>query len=570
MHGFHFPQSKLSFWGLAFLLFSLAPAFFAQAQVLDQSGKTKASKPSFARPKLVVGIVVDQMSYNFLIKFADYYGNDGFKKLANSGFNFRQAYYNYAPTVTGPGHASIYTGSTPAYHGIAGNYWFVGGKKKQVYCTEDSTTYGVGTADQETGKMSPRNLLSSTIGDELRANVGGRSKVIGIALKDRGAILPAGRSASAAYWFDSEAGNWVTSSYYPGNLPAWVQAFNNQKLADEYKKSIWTPTIQIEKATREVLGRPDTSRFEGEIYRGAGTSLPLNLALANRPNYESVLRSPYGNQLTTDFALECLKAENLGLQAVPDMLCISYSSTDYVGHSSGPSSVECMDTYVKLDAEIARLLQAIEKQVGKGNTLFFLTADHGITENVGLAQSFRMPAGRYSNADLSRYLKQQCLSVGWDTNLIANVMGHHAYQVYLNQERLQNFYPNIDAAEQRIAFWCKQYPSFANAYTYRDLQTAAAHDPFAKMLLLGANPKRSGHIFLLPHIGTMEGGDKGTAHGVPYSPDAHVPLLFYGWGIAVGYSTEKVNITDIAPTICNLLNIAMPSGNIGRVILSGK
>ncbi len=522
-----------------------------------------AGKP-IDRPKLVLGIVVDQMRYDFLYRYWDFYGDDGFKKLLKKGYNFKQAHYPYAPTITGPGHASIYTGSTPAYHGIAGNHWYEPRLGRKVYCTDDSTVSGVG-AEGKDGKMSPRNLQATTIGDQLRLSNQFRSKVIGIALKDRGSIFPAGHSANAAYWFEGKGGNFITSNYYMNTLPGWVTAFNSRHLADAYSKQTWSTLVPMDKLIGTVASA-DTASYERGFDKSIPATLPFDLSKVTGRGPDIIRNSPFGNALTADFALAALQGENLGKNAVTDMLCVSFSSTDVIGHDMGPNSVETADMYIRLDREIARLLAAAEKQAGKGEVLVFLTADHGIVEIPEFQRRNRLPGNNAPSekAIMDSINKQLQARFGVEKLIVQTA----DQQLYIDQNAVMTIREGADAVEREAVRQLEKFPFVMKAFRSGELALHAFSNPFAARLYRGHHPKRSGQITFLMRPGYLNGRFAvGTHHSQPYEYDTHVPMVFYGWKVRHGSSSQPVEITDIAPTVCNLLNILSPSGCVGKAVL---
>ncbi len=320
-------------------------SFLFISSLYAQGAKTR--KPDTS-PKLVLGIVVDQMRYDYIYRFWNKYGNGGFKRLVNEGFFCRNTHYNYMPTYTAPGHASIYTGTTPAVHGIVGNNWFVKEENKSTYCTDDKTVKTVGSTSAA-GEMSPANMWSSAITDELRLVSNFQSKVIGISLKDRSSILPAGHLANAAYWFDSQNGAFITSTHYMQDLPSWAAKFNAQDKAKEYLSKSWTTLLPVQQYTESL---PDDNPFEG-LFKGEQKPVfPHNLPeIFKQDGYEAIRYTPFGNSMVTDFALTAILAEKLGKGAATDFLAISYSSTDYIGHRYGPRAIELEDTYLRLDED---------------------------------------------------------------------------------------------------------------------------------------------------------------------------------------------------------------------------
>lgn len=537
-------------------LYLLLTAGVAFAQ--PQSRKTTPT--TLARPKLVVGIVVDQMRYDYLYRYYDKYSEGGFKRMMRDGFNCRNNHYHYAATITAPGHAHVYTGSAPAISGMVGNDWYDRQADQIVYCVEDSTVQAVGMVSPA-GKMSPRNLLVTTVTDQLKVASQGRSKVIGVALKDRGAILPAGHAADGAYWFESKEGNWISSTFYMKDLPQWVKDFNAQKLPAQYVTQSWTPLLAMDKY---VESTGDDVPFEGRLQGEAKPVFPHQYVASLGSKYEELRTSPFGDQLTKNFALAALKGENMGKGDQTDFLCVSFSSTDYIGHRFGPASIEAEDEYLRLDGAIAELLTALDAQVGKGNYLTFLSADHGAADNPAYAQSMKLPAGFRNSGDAIKVAQaavEKAFGPGeW-------IKKYENQQLYLNQNLLREKKIKMADAVEAIRLTLLQQPGVANVVNFHDLAAVAVPDYWLSMLRNVYNPKRSGDLYIIYESDWLEGYQKGgTGHGTVYNYDTHVPLLFYGWGVKAGETTRRTQIADIAPTVSALLHILEPSGNIGNPV----
>ncbi|MGL4364723.1 MAG: alkaline phosphatase family protein, partial [Bacteroidales bacterium] len=402
---------------LLILLTVSSLAIFAQSQ--------RPSTP----PKLVLGIVVDQMRYDYLFRYWNKYGEGGFRRLLKEGHNCENTMYNYVPTYTGPGHASIYAGTTPSVHGIVSNDWYVKKKKKEIYCVSDSTMQSVGTSTAA-GKMSPVNLLASNISDELRlANVK-KSKVIAIAIKDRSSILPAGHNANAAYWYDGTTGDFISSSFYMNDLPQWVKDFNAQKLADKYLSKDWNTLLPIKEYTESIA---DSNAYEGLFAGEKNSKFPHKLPeIRQYKGYSTIAPTPFGSSLTKDLALQAIEKEDLGMDEYPDLLAVSFSSPDYVGHQFGPSSVEVEDTYLRLDRDLAEILAYAEKKVGKGNVLVFLTADHGAVHNAKYLMDNKIPAGRFDSHQIRKELNTYTYE-HYKDSMVLEVTNQ---QVYLDDEKI--------------------------------------------------------------------------------------------------------------------------------------
>jgi predicted AlkP superfamily pyrophosphatase or phosphodiesterase len=515
------------------------------------------------QPKLIVGIVVDQMRYDYMAKYYSKFSENGFKKLLTQGFNCKNTNYNYAPTYTGPGHASIYTGTTPAYNGIVGNNWYVRESGKEIYVTDDPTVQTVGSTSEKPGKMSPRNMVSSTIGDELRLFSNMHSRVIAVAIKDRSAILPGGHLSNGSYWFDSQSGNFITSTYYAKELPQWVTDFNALRLADTYLSKPWNTLLPIEQYTESAA---DDNPYEG-LYKGETIPVfPHNLpAMYSKTDYGVLPSTPFGNSITKDIALAALKAEKLGKSSFTDFLAISFSATDYVGHKMGPQSVEVEDTYLRLDRDIAEIITALEKSYGKDGFLLFLTADHAAAYVPAQLMDLKMNAGYFSTKTFSDSLKRYLGKTYNDTTLVSYIINN---QVYLNHSLIKQKNINLKIMEEDIIAIALKFEGVANAYTSDQLNGETLKNKSAELIQNGFYIKRSGDIAILLEPQWLDDYSfTGTSHGTTYSYDTHVPLLWYGWNIKPGYTSDPVSITDIAPTIAAFLNIMEPNACTGIPIV---
>lgn len=512
-------------------------------------------------PKLVVGIVVDQMRYDYLTRFWDQYGEGGFKRLVNDGFNCKNHHFNYAPTSTGPGHASVYTGSTPSMHGIIGNNWFDKELGADVYCAGDDSYISVGTTS-DAGQMSPHRMLTTTITDQLRLHTQKRGKVIGVALKDRGAVLPAGHSANAAYWFEGgETGNWITSSYYMDELPQWVSDFNASEVVEAYKKP-WSTLKPIETYVESGL---DVNKYEGKFKGETNSGFPHNLpALWDENGKFGLLRStPYGNSITADFALAALEGEDLGTDAITDFLAVSFSSTDYVGHFFGVNSKEIQDTYVRLDRDLARFFSTLDEKVGEGEYTVFLTADHAAIHVPTYLKDSKMPAG-YLDLKGMKSTFNEFLQYKYGTTDVVKDISN--YQLFLDHKILANLDIDIEDAQEAIAKEFLSYDGISQVYTAHQMWKNEYIEGIPYILQNGYNQKRSGDVLLVPNVGYISYSRTGSTHGSPQIYDTHVPLLLYGKGIKQGSTVGRTEIPDIAPTIAALLGIAFPSGTTGQPI----
>jgi len=512
-------------------------------------------------PKLVIGIVVDQMRYDYLTRFENRFGEGGFKRMMNEGFNCKNNHFNYVPTYTGPGHASIYTGTTPKYHGIISNNWYDKVVKKTVYCSGDDSVASVGT-ESTAGQMSPYRMKTTSFADENRLFTQMRGKTIGISLKDRGAILPAGHSANGAYWFQGKLeGHFITSTHYMTELPNWVKTYNEGGNVSKYMKE-WNTLYDIE--GYEESG-DDVNGFEGGFKGKETASFPYDLkALSAENGGFDILRStPYGNSIVADFAIAAIDGENLGKDNITDVLAVSFSSTDYIGHNFGANSKEIQDTYLRLDQDLKRLFDALDSKVGKGQYTVFLTADHGAVHVPAYLQSAKIPAAYVNtNADKQR-LNNFMFNTFKSIELIENVSNN---QIFLNHEKLKEMNLKLSEVQNAIVNEIITYESVDKAYSGSVFSTTNFTTGIEELLQSGFNQKRSGDIVFVYNPATISYSKTGSTHGSGLNYDTHIPLLFFGKGINKGSSYQKTRIIDIAPTISSLLGISFPNGNTGNPI----
>lgn len=511
------------------------------------------------QPKLVVGIVVDQMRYDYLTRFQDKFGDDGFNRLLNEGYNCKNNHYNYVPTYTGPGHASIFTGTSPMNHGIIANYWYDKFTDKTVYCASDDSVKAVGVTTEKE-RMSPRRMKTTSVADQLRMHTQMKSKVIGIALKDRGAILPAGHSANSAYWFrGKEDGKWISSTHYMTKLPNWVTKFN--KKSDRYLKN-WNTLLPLE---GYFESGSDDNHFEGKFKGKEKATFPYDLKklskIEGNGGYDVIKASPIGNEMTTDFAIEAIKNENLGQNTVTDFLTLSYSSTDYVGHQFGVNSVEVEDTYIRLDRDLARLFQFLDADLGKGNYTVFLTADHGAVQVPNYLKSLKIPAGYFNKATFKKELENVLLKKYKVSGLIKSISNN---QIFINKKKLRGIDEDLDDVQEFIAQTIIDFTHIDKVFTAENLMSGSYTKGISELIQNGYHPKHSGDVVFVLEPAVISYPETGSTHGSGNSYDTHVPLLFYGKGIKKGETYQKTEIIDIAPTISALLGIAFPNGCTGK------
>jgi predicted AlkP superfamily pyrophosphatase or phosphodiesterase len=543
----------------------LAASLLMLAIGLQVRAQSAPNPHAQARPKLVVGIVIDQMRFDLLYRFYDNYAERGaFKRMLHQGYSYANMHYNYIPTYTAPGHASIYTGTTPASHGIVSNEWYEPRLKRNVYCVEDSTVNNLGGSNEETG-MSPRNLVATTITDQLRLAQNFAGKTIGIALKDRGAILPAGHTATGAFWFDRNNGNWITSTFYGQALPAWLAAFNNRRVADSLAALGWQPSLPPDQyKASSADDAPWEDRLSGMDKPTLPAKIVIKPATQKRGRYTDLLPTPAANQMTLLAAQAAFDAEKLGQGPATDFLAISFSAPDYCGHTFGPNSVEVQDMYIKLDRQLGDFMDMLEKKIGKDKVLFFLSADHGAATVPEYMRANKMPGGRVNykklQAKIDSVLDATFGAAAW-------VESYYGQELFLNPAALAQYKLNKTTVCDFIAQWVVNVEGVKRAVTLAEMETSTAPEAVARRN--GYFEKRRGdlHIAYLP--GWVDGSEdsRGTTHGSPYSYDTHVPMLWYGWRIQPGVCYRAVTIPDIAPTLASFLRIENPSACTGQPLV---
>ncbi|MES2606005.1 MAG: alkaline phosphatase family protein [Pseudomonadota bacterium] len=488
----------------------------------------EAPQMSAERPTLVLAVVVDQMRYDYLTRYGTEF-TGGLKRLLEQGAVFTNANYEAAPTVTAIGHSTILSGATPSVSGIAGNTWFERseGKNVQSITDEGVTPLGGGSG------ASPKRLLVSTIGDELKIS-GKGGKVYGVSLKDRSAILPAGRMADGAFWFNADSGNFVSSTWYFDAMPAWAQQFNNEKHADRYAGVEWM-----------------------------GTKLP---ATPGKELNSELDATPFADQLVLDFALTVLKEEQLGRDALTDVLSVSFSAMDYVGHATGPDTPAMHEMVRTIDTKVGELLNAAERQAGRGNVLLVFTADHGVAPVPEDNVAKQLPGGRYS-AQAERAAVEAALAGAFGDGKYIAGTGEMGF--YLNAEPVAGKTINMAEMERIAADALRKQPQVARVYTRTELTgSPATGDRIDQRIRNGFNANHSGDVVVVHEPNWLSGGPGGTTHGSPYSYDTHVPMIFWGPRnlVQAGQYAGDAAVHDIAPTLAAILGIATPSGSLGRVL----
>ncbi|MFY0652725.1 MAG: alkaline phosphatase family protein [Cyclobacteriaceae bacterium] len=515
------------------------------------------------RPKLVVGIVVDQMRQEYLFRFYEKFGSNGFKRLMDKGFMMKNAHFNYIPTKTGPGHTSVYTGTTPRVHGVIGNDWYEKVNGGKMYCAGDSTAVAVGGSPSK-GKISSRNMLTTTITDELGLFFQNRSKIVSMSLKDRGAALPAGHNPTGAFWYDSNTGNFMSSSYYVDELPAWLNEFNSKDLPTQYMSGIWETSYPIEEYTESSA---DDRGNERKYKSKDRPTFPYDLKemVGDGKPSASLASTPYGNTILKDLAIAALQGEEMGQDEDTDFLAISFSSTDHIGHAFGPYSKEIEDTYVKLDEDLEELFKYLDETVGPYQYNVFLTADHAVADIPAHLSEQNYPVDYFPNGDFEKALNEVLTDEFGESNFISSISNE---QIYLNKMAIKAASADIEKVKTTTLEVLNSTYGIASAYDAEYINNYSGSNYELKLLAAGYNAQRSGDILYIMNPGWLGEGNKndGTTHGSHYTYDTHVPMLFYGAKITTGSSVQYHPITDIAPTLSMLLNIKLPSGATGQPI----
>ncbi|ETZ20450.1 alkaline phosphatase PafA [Pedobacter sp. V48] len=542
------------------LLFTIL-ALFSKGSIAQKKTvpAKNTSSTTLNRPKLVVGLVVDQMRWDYLYRYYNRYSNGGFKRMVNEGFSAENTFIPYTPTYTACGHSSIYTGSVPSINGIIGNDWYDPQLKRGVYCAEDTTVKTVGS-DTRAGLMSPKNLLTTTITDELRLATNFKSKVIGISLKDRGSILPAGHSANAAYWFDGGTGDWITSTHYMTQLPSWVVDYNKLKMADKYFEKNWNTLYPIETYDQST---DDNKEYEGKSRGEQTPTFPHPFKLYAGKNYEMIKSSPYGNTMTLELAKLAINSEHLGQGSSTDFLAVSCSATDYVGHQYGPNSIEAEDTYLRLDKDLEQFFNYLDTKIGKGNYLVFLSADHGAAHVPGFMAENKLPGGLFNDSPVIKSLNT---TIEEKFKVKKAIITSTNSQFYFNHQAIKDVNADFDAIKALAIATIKEQDGVMDAVDLTKLASSTLPDPIKKAITNGYNARRSGDIYYILKSNYFEGGKTGTTHGAWFPYDSHIPCVFMGWNVKPGKTNKTHYMTDIAATLAAMLHIQMPSGCIGEPI----
>ncbi len=520
---------------------------------------TVFAQKTLQRPKVVIGIAVDQMRWDYIYKFYNLYSDNGFKRLLNNGYVCQNTMVNYLPSHTAPGHTAIYTGSVPSITGIAGNAFIENTDGKLHDACEDKTVNTIG--GEKKGSSSPKNMLVTTIGDELRIATNMKSRTFSVAIKNRGSIFPGGHLCNGAYWFDDDLGKFTTSTYYMEKLPDWLVKFNS----NPYKKQVMDKGWYLSFKDYS-LSTDDNSPYESKFPKENSPTFPhLFTNQSEEERNETFEMTPYGNQYTIMMAQAMIEGEHIGKSAYTDFLSISFSSPDELAHKFGCNSVEIQDMMLLLDKQLSEFFTYLDATYIPGNYLLFLTADHGGSHNAEYLKDIKVPAGvfeKQSVANVNLYLKNK---FGVDSLVIGFT---NYYQFFLNNPLLAKSPISRADVRQAIIDWALEKPEVLYAIDLYNISSANVPTRIIEMVKNGYNRRRGGDVQLILNPANYEyaGKNKGNTHGTWSPADTHIPLIFYGWGVKKGESTVEVYTTDIAPTVSALLHIQMPNGCIGKPI----
>ena len=514
------------------------------------------------QPKLIVGLIVSQMRFDYLYRYWDKLDDKGIKRMIERGTYCKNTSFNYLFSQEGVGHATIVTGATPSDHGIVGREWYLNLQDKTVRNTEDNSQNTVG-GSYDAGKNSPLNLMSTTFTDELRLSNNFKSKVISVSLDASPAILSGGHTANGAFWFDPLSGNFITSSYYRDSLPEWMNQFNSKNLPGLYMEKEWNTLLPINEYIESL---PDDNRYE-EGFNGLVT-FPYNLQLLSNSSkktqdYGILAKTPFGNSLLKDFALTAINEEELGKDLYTDVLIISFTSLEYIGNLFGPNSVEVEDAIIRLDREIAHFLDFLDQNIGKESTLVFFTADHGVAQVPTYLNDMKIPVGYFNYYGAISLLKSALNNIygrgDW-------VKAYHSQQIYLNRTLIEDSKLSVEEFQNYVAQFILQFSGVANTVTAATLQTTNFTSGIFQKIQNSYNQKNSGDVIINLKPGWVEKTEGTTNHNSSYAYDTRIPLIWYGWKINRATISRSVDITDIAPTISSYLNITYPNACTGQPI----
>ena len=536
-------------------------AFLLLAVFSGVSGQGAYLPPD--KPALVIGIVVEQLRFDQVERFRDKLSENGLKKMINEGTFFRNASFDYMLTQSAPGFSTISTGTEPSYHGITSDSWYLPLKNEFIYCTKDVSVNPVG-GSYESGLHSPVNLNASTFADELKIATGRRSKVYAVGVKEYSAIFSAGHAADGVFWYDNTSGTWMSSTYYMEALPSWVNDFNAMNYSETYLNTTWN---LLRQASDYTTCLPDSNKFETG-FNGLNY-FPYDINKMSKPegrksarNFAFLKETPFSDAFTTDFAIRLIENEGLGKDDITDFLSICYSSTDYIGHRFGPSSVETGDAILRLDKDIETLLTYLNNTLGKRNILIYFTSAHGVSEIPSVMEDTRIPAGYFRQNQALQLLRSYLNAVYGEGDW---VKGFSERQIFLNRTLIEDARIALEEIQKKTARFLIQFTGVASAYPYYAFEANDFGNGHLRRIVNNFSPQRSGDVIVTLNPGWIDReGDQLTNHNSPYEYDSHVPLIWYGWTVNRSTVMRKVNMTDVAATLSSLCRVPYPNACTGE------
>jgi len=528
---------------------------------LNLTGQSAYIPPD--KPRLVIGIIVEQLRYDQLERLRDILPENGIKRLINEGTYYRNASYDYLLTQAGPGYATVSTGTSPAFHGITSDSWYHPFNDQLIYCVQDPKVSPVG-GSFETGLFSPVNLLSSTFADELQMASCGAAKVYGIGIREMGAIITAGHAADGAFWYDDRTGTWMSSTYYINDLPPWLKDLNALTMPGQYLNQPWTPLMdplrypgcQIDSSGKE-RGFNGRTWFPYDLKTMSTEGKLLNV----KRNLALLRETPFSDDFTTELAMRLISGEQLGQDDITDFLAINYTATDYIGHRFGPSSVETADAIVRLDKNIGLLLDMIDKNLGKKNVLVYFVSAHGVSEIPSVLEASRIPSG-YFKVNQSLQLLRSYLNAIYGQG--DWVKGFYDNQIFLNRALIEDADVSLEDIQKKVARFMVQFSGIASAVPCSSFEMSDFTGGILLKMSNSYTSQRSGDVMISLNPGWIEKNDNATGHNSPYEYDSHVPLIWYGWTASRASVTRNISIRDIAVTLSVLCKVPLPNAATGE------
>lgn len=515
------------------------------------------------KPKLVLGIIVEQLRYDQIERIRDILPDNGLKRLISEGTYYRNTSHDFLLTQAAPGFATISTGTSPSFHGVTSDSWYHPFNDQMIYCVQDTKSSAVG-GSFETGLFSPANLLSSTFSDELQMASCGTAKVFGIGMREMGAILTAGHAADGAYWFDDRTGTWMSSTYYTKELPSWLVDLNALMLPSQYLGGSWVPLL-------DPASYPGCQADSNNLERGFNnqTWFPYDLKTLSadgrgsnaKRNYSFLRETPFADEFTTELALRLIENEKLGQDDITDYLSVTYSATDYIGHRFGPSSIESADAIIRLDRDIKMLLDMIDKSLGKKNVLVYFVSSHGVAEIPAILEKNRIPTGYFRLNQSLQLLRSYLNAVYGQGDWIK---GFYENQIFLNRALIEDADINLEDIQKKVARFMVQFSGIASAVPCSTFEMSSYRDGLLLKMNNSFSPQRSGDVMISLNPGWIEKTDNVTGHNSPYEYDSHVPLIWYGWTASRASVTRPVSTRDIAVTLSVLCKVPLPNASNGQ------